>query len=184
MIKVKKSMVCLMAATIMFSSCIGSFGLFNKVLDWNQGATSSKFVNEIIFLVLSIIPVYEICAIADVLVLNTIEFWTGDNPVASNVGKTQNVMGSDGKMYAVTNLKDGYEIKNEAGDIVNFTFDKKEKVWSMQTEEGIVKLLKVKDNNTAEVYLPNGKSMDVSMDNLGLYQVRMATGNGMYFATR
>ncbi|MBR6945515.1 MAG: DUF3332 family protein, partial [Prevotella sp.] len=42
MIKVKKSMVCLMAATIMFSSCIGSFGLFNKVLDWNQGATSSK----------------------------------------------------------------------------------------------------------------------------------------------
>ncbi|MBR6945812.1 MAG: DUF3332 family protein, partial [Prevotella sp.] len=102
----------------------------------------------------------------------------------SNVGKTHNVMGSDGKMYAVTNLKDGYEIKNEAGDIVNFTFDKKEKVWSMQTEEGIVKLLKVKDNNTAEVYLPNGKSMDVSMDNLGLYQVRMATGNGMYFATR
>ena len=153
MIKVKKSMVCLMAATIMFSSCIGSFGLFNKVLDWNQGATSSKFVNEIIFLVLSIIPVYEICAIADVLVLNTIEFWTGDNPVASNVGKTHNVMGSDGKMYAVTNLKDGYEIKNEAGDIVNFTFDKKEKV----DLENAVKIVAITSSTYYKLPYNNGK---------------------------
>ena len=106
-------------------------------------------------------------------------------PSSSNVGKTQKVMGSDGKMYAVTNLKDGYEIKNEAGEVVDFKFDKSEKVWSLQTQDGTtVKLLKVKDNNTAEVYLPNGKNMEVSMDNLGLYQVRMAAGNGMYFAAR
>ena len=185
MIKVKKSMVCLMASVLLLSSCIGSFGLFNKVLDWNKEATSSKFVNEVLFIVLHIIPVYEVCGVVDVLVLNTVEFWTGDNPIASHVGKTQKVMGSDGKMYAVTNLKDGYEIKNEAGEVVDFKFDKAEKVWSLQTQDGTtVKLLKVKDNNTAEVYLPNGKNMEVSMDNLGLYQVRMAAGNGMYFAAR
>ncbi len=182
--EMRKSIVCLMAATLLLSSCVGSFGLFNKVKDWNMSATSSKFVNEVIFIVFSVIPVYEICSIADVLVLNSIEFWTGDNPVASNVGKTKQVMGSDGKMYAVTNLKNGYEIKNEAGEIVDFTFDKKEKVWSMQTEQGVVKLLKVKDNNTAEVYLPDGKNMEVSMDSYGLYQVRMAVNNGMFFAAR
>jgi len=146
--------------------------------------TNSKFVNELIFLGLSIIPVYEVCALVDVLVLNSVEFWTGDNPVAKNVGKTRNMMGSDGKMYAVTNLKNGYEFKDSEGNIVEFVYDKAEKVWSMQTEQGTVKLLKVKNNNTAEIYMPNGKSMDVTLDQNGMYQARMALQNGMYFALR
>ena len=79
----------LLAATLLTTSCIGSFGLFNKLLSWNKTATDSKFLNEIIFLILS--PAYAICGTADVVVLNTIEFWTGDNPMANN-GKTKKVM--------------------------------------------------------------------------------------------
>mgnify|MGYP002306154764 CR=1 FL=1 len=45
------------------SSCIGSFGLTNKVLDWNKGATDNKFINELIFLVIS--PAYAVCSVAD-----------------------------------------------------------------------------------------------------------------------
>ena len=89
------------------SSCIGSFGLTNKVLDWNKGATDNKFINELIFLVIS--PAYAVCSVADLFVLNTIEFWTGDKVVA-NVGKTKNVTGKDGRLYAIKTLKNGYEI--------------------------------------------------------------------------
>ena len=40
--------------------------------------------NEVVFLLLNIIPVYGVCAgLVDALVLNSIEFWTGDNPMAS-----------------------------------------------------------------------------------------------------
>ena len=92
----------LLAATLLTTSCIGSLGLFNKLLSWNKTATDSKFLNEIIFLILS--PAYAICGTADVVVLNTIEFWTGDNPMANN-GKTKQVMGQDGKYYAVKTLK-------------------------------------------------------------------------------
>ena len=157
--------------------------LYN-VKDWNSGISSSKFINEVIFIALNIVPVYEICYLADVLVFNSIEFWTGDNPIAKNVGKTQQVMGSDGKMYAVTNLKDGYEIKNDLGEIVEFKYDKKERVWSVNTENGTVKLLKVKDNNTAELYLQNGKSMDITLDAQGVYAARMAVNGCLFFANR
>ena len=43
--KSKMSLVCfLLSGCILFSSCIGSFGLFNKLKDWNQGI-GNKFVN-------------------------------------------------------------------------------------------------------------------------------------------
>lgn len=66
----------------LISSCIGSFGLWNSLKDWNQGV-SNKFVNELIFLAFHIVPVYEIAYLADALVLNSIEFWSGSNPTAS-----------------------------------------------------------------------------------------------------
>ena len=101
-----------MAATITFSSCIGSFGLFNKVLDWNKGI-SNKFVNEIVFLLIS--PAYAVCGVVDLLVLNTVEFWSGSNPIAK-VGHVEKVWGQDGRQYAVKTLKDGYEVTKPTGE--------------------------------------------------------------------
>ena len=92
----------LMCATMLTTSCVGSFSMFNKLASWNKGATNSKFLNEIIFLVIS--PAYAVCTVADVLVLNSIEFWSGSNPMASNAGKTMNVQGQDGRYYAVKTL--------------------------------------------------------------------------------
>ena len=74
--KSKTFLVCAMlSGSVLFSSCIGSFGLWNSLKDWNQGV-SNKFVNELIFLAFHIVPVYEIAYLADALVLNSIEFWS------------------------------------------------------------------------------------------------------------
>ena len=45
----KKNRLTLVAAfalsgTILFSSCVGSFGLFNRISSWNQ-SVGNKFVN-------------------------------------------------------------------------------------------------------------------------------------------
>ena len=83
--KSKTFLVCAMlSGSVLFSSCIGSFGLWNSLKDWNQGV-SNKFVNELIFLAFHIVPVYEIAYLADALVLNSIEFWSGSNPTASPI---------------------------------------------------------------------------------------------------
>ena len=87
----------LLCGSMLTSSCVGSFSLFNSLASWNKSATSSKFLNEIIFIVIS--PAYAVCSVADVLVLNSIEFWSGTNPIASNIGKTINVKGEDGRLY-------------------------------------------------------------------------------------
>lgn len=63
--------------------CYGSFNLVKKVHKWN-GTFGDKFVNEIGFLVLNIVPVYGVAAFVDAVVLNSIEFWTGRNPSSSS----------------------------------------------------------------------------------------------------
>ena len=93
----KKSFTVLVAAILagstLFTSCIGSFGLTNKLLTWNR-SIDSKFVNELVFVAFWIIPVYEISALADLLVINAIEFWSGSNPMA-DVGSVKTVEGKD-----------------------------------------------------------------------------------------
>ncbi len=76
-------LVSLLLAAVAFlplQSCIGSFALTNKILSWNN-QVGSKFVNELVFFAFWILPVYEVTSVADLLVLNSIEFWSGNNPV-------------------------------------------------------------------------------------------------------
>jgi hypothetical protein len=70
------------------SGCFASFNLTRKIYKFNQGL-GDKWLNEIAFLVMTIIPVYGVGFTVDALVLNSIEFWGGTNPVsASNDQKT------------------------------------------------------------------------------------------------
>ena len=46
----------LLSAVILFSSCLGSFQLTNKIKDWNSNI-GNKWVNEIVFLAFHIVPV-------------------------------------------------------------------------------------------------------------------------------
>ena len=74
-----------LTSSMVFTSCIGKFALTNKLLGWNN-QLGNKFLNELVFFAFWVIPVYEVTALADVLVLNSIEFWSGSNPIAQ--GKT------------------------------------------------------------------------------------------------
>lgn len=68
--------------SVSLSGCYGTFPLVRKAYAFNKSVSPNKFVQEGVFLVMSILPVYGIAAMADALVLNSIEFWTGTNPVA------------------------------------------------------------------------------------------------------
>lgn len=171
-----------LAALVSLNSCVGSFGLFNKLAAWNKHATSSKFLNELIFILIS--PAYAVVSLADVLVLNSIEFWTGDNPVASNIGKTKQVMGKDGRYYAVKTLKDGYEITKPDGDIVKFVYDKENDAWSQIENGKCTELFRFNADGTVKATLPDGSQMDVSLNKQGMHELRVAVNGGTYWAMR
>ncbi len=107
------------AASLVSTSCIGSFSLTNKLLSWNQ-TVGNKFVNELVFFAFWILPVYEVSGLADLLVLNSIEFWSGENPVAKGKKVIEGNDGRylvecDGKGYTITAMNDNTSVRLEIG---------------------------------------------------------------------
>lgn len=160
----------LLSVSILMSSCIGSFSLTNKLKTWNEGV-GDKFVNELLFVGMHIIPVYEITILADILVLNSIEFWTGNNALGSKVGETKIVKNVNGDDITVTANEDGYNISN--GEIaLNLIFDEADNSWSVEYNNQINKLMTI-DGNNAQLYLLNGETMDVTLDEAGVGMARL-----------
>ena len=68
-----------LAACLTTTSCIGPNNAFNSLSSWNSKLSDSKWVNELAFFGLNIIPVYGVFLLGDCIVFNSVEFWTGKN---------------------------------------------------------------------------------------------------------
>lgn len=131
-IKIAISAILIAGTSLAFTSCIGSFALTNRVLAWNRNI-GPKFVNELVFFAFWILPVYEVTALADVLVVNSIEFWSGSNPLTASTKAVDTEHGRyliacDGKGYTVT-----HEL---SGQSVRLDFDEPTQTWSFRDNEG------------------------------------------------
>lgn len=180
-----KSMIVMafaLSTTILFSSCVGSFGLFNRVSSWNQ-TIGNKFVNELVFLALNIVPVYGIAYLADAIVINSIEFWSGSNPMA-NVGDVKKVKGSNAD-FMVETLENGYSISKEGEETaMELIYNQDTNTWNVVAGEVSSELLKMNNDGTADLYLPNGTTTSVSLDAQGLMAARALVDNGLFYAAR
>lgn len=63
--------------TVTAAGCWGRFRIFSAVYEFNKGV-GNRFLRSLVMVLLVVIPVYEIAAIVDILILNVVEFWTGD----------------------------------------------------------------------------------------------------------
>jgi len=172
----------LLAGSVLCTSCVGSFSLFNSYAHWQRNMSGNKFVNAVVGFVLMPI-VGSVCLVVDSLVLNTIEFWSGENPVKSDVGKTRQVMGSDGRYYAVKTLKNGYEVTSPTGEVSLFIYDRQSDSWSL-TQQGVTRELFRFNADGTITTVVNGKQLTVTPDQAGLYQVRQTATDGHFFALR
>jgi hypothetical protein len=77
------AVLCLCVFSLHTTGCFGRFALLGAMWDFNKNISPNKFIQWVVFLVMVIVPVYEIGALVDALVINSIEFWTGSNPVSS-----------------------------------------------------------------------------------------------------
>jgi hypothetical protein len=68
-------------ALVSTSGCFGSFNLTRKVYGFNKTVSKDKFVQELVFLGLNVVPIYGFASLIDAVVANTVEFWTGKNPI-------------------------------------------------------------------------------------------------------
>jgi hypothetical protein len=63
------------------AACFGSFHVTRNLWSFNKKVSPNKWVQEVVFLAFNFIPVYGIAGLVDAVVVNSIEFWTGENPV-------------------------------------------------------------------------------------------------------
>jgi len=167
-----------LAGIFMFSSCIGPFRLSNKLLSWNQ-SVGDKFVNALLFIILA--PAYGISMAGDLLLFNSIEFWTGDNPIEA--GLTKEVQGENG-VYTVETLENGYNITDENGTQSQFVYDKEANTWSLVANGETTKLIKIEGENNAIVYLPDGQEKNVELSHEGLLAFRQSVENTVFYAEK
>jgi len=71
------------------TACYGPFNLTKNVYHWNSNIKGSSEVNEkwmkeFVFFGMIIIPVYMFSALLDAFIFNSIQFWTGGNPIKAN----------------------------------------------------------------------------------------------------
>lgn len=168
--KFAKLSVMMVAFSIMFSSCIGSFQLTSKLKNFNDGI-GSKWVNELVFVAFCIVPVYELSALADVLVLNSIEFWSGKKALA-DAGETKIIKNSKGQDIEVKTLENGYAL-NDGTNTMNLVFDEKEQIWSAEYEDQVMNLIRLVDENNAQLFLKNGEVMDITLNADGIEAARL-----------
>jgi hypothetical protein len=79
----KKSLIsAVLALGLLTPACLGPDNLYNGIKSWNAEVAAQDWLNEVIFIAFWIVPVYPIASLGDIVIFNTIEYWTGDNPVS------------------------------------------------------------------------------------------------------
>jgi hypothetical protein len=127
------------------AGCFGRFELTRKVYSWNTNLDQDKWVRWFAFLLLILIP-YPLALTIDTLLGNSVEFWTGDNPITA--GEPRVIRGENGEV--VTLERRGEDVLDvtvqTADDVSSFVFVREGRGLSAWDTEGRL-LARVMDVN-------------------------------------
>ena len=71
----------LLALSLAAGGCYGPFNATRRLAQWNDQVGRDKWQDEFLFLILNWAPAYGLAVLSDALLFNTLQFWTGSNPV-------------------------------------------------------------------------------------------------------
>ncbi|MCM1290955.1 MAG: DUF3332 domain-containing protein [Prevotella sp.] len=163
------ALAAILAGSMTLSSCIGSFALTNKVLTWNN-QVGNKFVNELVFFAFWVLPVYEVTGLADLLVINSIEFWSGNNPMSASV----KAIDTDHGRYLVKCDGKGYDIDCPDGSSMRLNFNTEEQTWSYADSETgrDIPLMTFIDSRHVKMITPQGDMTTIELSEQGVMAYR------------
>ena len=122
-----------LSGSLLFSSCVGSFSLFNRLSSWND---------------------------------------------------VKKVKGENGN-YMVKTLENGYSITKEGETAsMDLIYNKEANTWNVVANGESAELVKMNNDGTADLFLPNGEKMNVTLDAQGMLAARQATMSNLMFAAR
>jgi hypothetical protein len=101
------AIVAILIAMVSLQGCYGKMALTRKVYQIN-GEVKEKHVRSLVTWAFVLVPVYGVSALADFIVFNTIEFWSGHNPIAQ--GEKNFQYSENGATYTINARKSGETI--------------------------------------------------------------------------
>lgn len=115
--------------------------------------------------------------------INSIEFWSGSNPVA-DVGNVKTIDGKEG-VYTVETKVDGYHIQKEGDEkALDLVFNEADQSWNVEADGESTKLLKFNGNDEVVMYLPDGKEMNVELSQSGVLAFQQVANGYSYYAAK
>ena len=153
-------------ALLLQTGCFGSFQLTQKVYEFNADI-DDQFAQEAVFLAMCIIPIYEFSALFDALLFNTIEFWSGDNPISMEEGEMkENIVVTPEVTYKVTTTKNNIHIEDTKDNTIQMDlgYNPECKTWSAISNQQRMDIMRMINSKEVEILLPGNKTkrIDVS----------------------
>ena len=152
----QKSLAVLVLLCFCTVGCTGSFNMTRKVYNFHR-SQDDKWMDEIFFLGCILLPIYGISTFADAIVFNSIEFWTGDNPI--------DMAGTEPKVKQVkVGQSEATLSYNPQTDLITITSPGNPSITLKRGESGIL----AKDQNGKTLYSsfqnPSGEIMVYNKD--------------------
>ena len=98
-------LACLLALGFFLNACHASYSAFHRVQKWNGGISEKRFVNSLVHFLMWLGP-YELILLGDLLIFNTVEFWSGAP-----------VFGKGKESAALQALREGYARFEHRGQV-------------------------------------------------------------------
>lgn len=164
--------VILSIVSVTQTSCYGPFKLTTKLHQWN-GKLGDKFINALVFVGLNIVPVYSVSIFLDAVIFNSIEFWSGENPIdmTKDESETKTVTSANGTEYRIIASQNRFDVEqlsgSKAGNKVAFVFNKNKRLWTLVDRSKAYKLASLsQDLNTLTAYSASGVSTNYDFSHL------------------
>jgi len=150
----------LLTTSIVQTGCFASFQLTRKMWEFHDGIAGDGLGGRFIKTILYWFPggiVYGIGGFVDLIIFNTIEFWTGSNPIAMNEGDIEiQKIYKNGLEYEIAATKNRFDIKQltgeNAGEKASLVFNVEDMSWVANTETHSIKVAQYfVDEKTNEV---------------------------------
>ncbi len=159
-IKRFKLVLVMVAFMTLFTGCFGSMVLTKKMYNWNDGI-QNKFGKSVVFWA-TVFWVYPILGFVDWVFLNTIEFWTGSNPLAMSDTdrEVQIVTNEKNEKFEITATQNRFDVKQLEGEyegvVQTYVYNTDESAWYKQEGEKLTKISQ-KEDDVVSFFSPDGK---------------------------
>ena len=165
----------ILGSAMLFSSCVGSFGTWNQLKNWNE-EVEDNFMNKFIFYAARVIPVYEICYLTDLIVLNPIEYWKGMNPIAAaeSIQIVKNEIGE----YAILTTNIGYTIYQRSMEEtpLHLIYNQNKDDWFTIINGKLHTHPTINESGTVTVEMPDGTKITVNPSEEGKKAIILSEG--------